>query len=103
MGRDIDKFKQSTELHLKWQLDYFNTLRSKLIEKAKWHKDNFYDLEMWDALLTEAEKMKFQFDKSEVAIQFGNCKKLDKDVIFIPNVLQLSTQSCFTHRRDAGN
>lgn len=100
MERNSEKFNQSLELHHKWQLDYFNTRKNKLIEKAKWYKDKFYDLEMWDKLLTEAENMKFMFNKSEASINYGNCKKFEKSVYFLPNTCQLETQQCFTHRRE---
>lgn len=100
MNRDMDKFKQSLADHEKWQLDYFNVLKRKLIEKAKWHKDTFYDLERWDALLTQAENMKFVFDKSTCKINYGTCTKFNKAVSFIPNWCQLETQHCFKHRKD---
>ncbi len=99
MCRDSDKFKASLELHYKWQFDYFTTKKNKLIEKAKWYKDKFYDLEMWDKLLTEAERMKFIFDKSEAKINFGYCNKKEISVSFLPNICQLDTQDCFTHRK----
>jgi hypothetical protein len=71
-----------------------------VIDKAKWYKDRFYDLEQWDKLLTEAEKMRFQFNRNEGSINYGHCDKLNKPVTFIPNTCQLETQECFKHRRD---
>lgn len=59
MERNNDEFKASLERHYKWQMDHFNTRKNKLITKAKWYKDKFYDLEMWNNLLIEAENMKF--------------------------------------------
>ena len=100
MVRDLERLKQSQEQHYKWQLDYFNTRKNKIIQKAKWYKDRFNDLEMWDKLLTEAENMKFQFDKKEASLNYGNCTKFNKEVSFIPVTLQLETQQCFTHRKD---
>lgn len=100
MQRDVEKFKASQELHHKWQLDYFNTCKQRLKDKAKWYKNNFNDLETWDKLLTEADKMKFQFNSKTAMINYGNCTKLNKSVSFIPNHCQLETQSCFKHRRD---
>lgn len=100
MVRDIEKFKTSLELHHKWQLDYFTTIKNKLIEKAlKWKKLK-NDLENWDALMTEAEEMKFIFDKSEASLNYGTCSRYNKDVSFIPNTLQIDTQACFIHRRE---
>lgn len=101
MIRNIDKFKDSIEKHHKWQLDYFNCYKNKLIVKANYHKNRFYNLEFWDLLLTEAEDMKFQFNKNEAIINFGYCEKLSKEVSFIPNTCQIETQECFKHRKDS--
>ena len=100
MVRDMEKHKVSLENHNKWQFDYFTTLKNNIIKKAKAWKDMKNDLEKWDSLLTESEKMKYQFDKSTASINFGRCDKFDKEVTFIPNTCQLDTQECFTHRRD---
>ncbi len=100
MVRDMDKFKQSQADHNRWQLDYFNTIRNKLIDKAIFYKKIKNDLERWDALLTEAENMKFMFNKSTAMINYGYCNKLNKSVTFIPNQCQLETQECFKHRKD---
>lgn len=99
MVRNIEKFNDSLTKHHKWQLDYFNTIKDNLITKAKWwlKKGN---KETHDLLIGEADKMKFQFDKSTCAINYGTCSKLDKEVSFIPNTCQLETQSCFKHRKD---
>ena len=32
-------------------------------------------------------------------LAYGNCSKLNKPVIFIPNVCQIETQNCFEHRK----
>jgi len=32
-------------------------------------------------------------------LAYGECKKLHKDVSFIPEVCQIETQKCFQHRR----
>ena len=100
MKRDMEKYKLSQDVHYEWQFDYFNVIKNKVIQKARWHKDMFYDLETWDALLTEAENMKFQFDRNEAKINYGKCEKLNKGVSFIPNILQLETQDCFKHRKN---
>jgi len=99
MVRDIDKFKQSLELHHKWQLDYFNTIKNKIIEKAKWWKNTKGDLEKWSDLLMEAEAMKFVFDKSSAKINYGRCAKFNKDVTFMPNICVPENQECFEHRK----
>ena len=99
MVRDMDAFKKSSEFQKEMQLNYFETIKRKLVEKAKFYRDKKGDLEMWNDLLTDAEKMIFVFDKSYCAIQFGNCSKLNKLVSFIPNTCQLDTQQCFENRK----
>jgi len=100
MIRDMDKFHKSLESHKNWQYDHFATVRNKLTEKAKFTKDKFNDLLKWNDLLVQADKMKFQFDKSEVSINYGKCSFLNTEVSFIPDTLQLNTQSCFKNRKD---
>jgi len=99
MQRDMEKFKVSLEVHQRDQLNYFNTLKNKLIERANFLKRRLNDLEKWDLLMTEVEKMRFQFDKTSAVINYGRCTKFDKEVSFIPKTCQLDTQSCFQHRR----
>jgi len=99
MVRDFEKHKKSTELHYKWQFDYFNSNKNKLLDKVKeWRAKG--DFEKADTLAEEVKKMRFQFDKSTVAINYGRCTRFDKDVSFIPSVCQIETQGCFKHRRE---
>ena len=90
MDRDMDKFKESLERHHTWQLDYFNVIKSKLISKAKEHKalaeikknKNLIEeaedaMKKHDDLIKEADDMRFQFDRKEAMINYGNCKKFD--------------------------
>lgn len=100
MVRDMDKFRQSEALHHKWQLDYFKVLQDKQKKAAKMWLDLEYDLEKWDRLLTLAENMRFQFDRNECKINYGDCSKFNKPVSFISGTLQLDTQQCFVHRKD---
>ena len=97
MKRDLEKFNQSKERHKKWQLDYFETMKNKLIERAKEHKFKG-DEKLYKDLTKQANDMRFQFDQKEVSIHYGNCTKLNKAVSFIPNTCQLETQHCFVHR-----
>ena len=78
MVRDLDKYNESVALHHKWQLDYFNAIKEK----------------------TKDETMRFQFDRNEAMINYGWCQTFNQEVTFIPNVCQLDTQECFTHRKD---
>lgn len=96
MVRDFDKFKQSTELHKKWQLDQFSVKKNNLIKKAKEWIDN---LDIYNSLMVQVNKMRFVFDKSSCSINYGNCTKLNKQVSFIPMTCQLETQDCFKHRK----
>jgi hypothetical protein len=99
MERDLERYEISKNLHYKWQLDYFNTYKEKLIEKAKWYKQN-NNLEMFVMLNNESKKLTFQFNNKEASINYGNCIKLNKPVSFIPNTCQLDTQDCFKHRKE---
>lgn len=98
MERNMELFKEALERHKKWQFDYFTTIKNNLIEKANdWKRRGF--IEKHDALVFESSRMRFQFDKKVVSINYGKCLKFDKPVTFIPNVCQLDTQECFKHRR----
>lgn len=101
--RNTERFKESINQHHKWQLDYFNTIKQNLLDKADEYADKTkpkYDLKKAENLRREANKLKFQFSKKGCSINYGKCSKFDKDVSFIPNVLQLDTQGCFKHRRE---
>ena len=77
MIRDLEKYKKSKEWHYKLQLDYFNLIKKK----------------------TKDINMRFEFDSSAICIHYGKCNKFNKDITFIPNILQLDTQNCFKHRK----
>lgn len=99
MQRDVERFKESLSTHLQWGLNHFYTVKNNLLKKAdNWNKRGFPKKAA--PLTIEANKMKFQFDKKEVAIHYGNCKKRNEPVSFIPNILQLETRECFSHRRE---
>ena len=99
MLRDTEKFKISLIQHERWQFDYFLTVKNKLIKAAEFAKKKDYDLLKWSDLLGIAEKMKFQFNKSDCTINYGTCSRDNTKISFIPNILQLYTHSCFRHRR----
>lgn len=99
MVRDINKFNESLERHNKWQLDYFNVCKNKLIVRAKEWKDKG-DMDKHDFLIKEANNMKFLFSRKTAMINYGHCNKLNKEVSFIPNFCQIETQECFKHRKD---
>lgn len=85
MIRDLEKHKASVELHHKWQLDYFNVCKQKIIDKANYWRYQKGDLEKWNDLMIEADKMIFQFNRNTASINYGQCSKLNKLVSFIPN------------------
>ena len=102
MNREFDKYKKSQELHHKWQLDHFNGAKKRVIAKANEWKEKD-EIQKYENLMNEANKMNFIFDKSTTIINYGNCTKLNKEVNFVPNVCQLDTQDCFEHRRTYKN
>ena len=98
MVRDIDKFNQSLKNSEKIQFDAFESERIKLEKQVdKAYKRN--ELEVGYSLEQLLRKSKFQFNKKDCVINYGNCSKLNKPVSFIPNTCQLETQDCFEHRR----
>lgn len=99
MVRDFVARQESVDLHYGWQKDTFNIKRIKLLKAAKKHEDNSKP-EKAKLLVKEARKMKFQFDEKGCAISYGDCKKFEKKVSFIPNILQLDTQECFENRKE---
>lgn len=99
MIRDFEKFNQSLQLHEKWQYNEFIRNKNSLNDKInKAYRVN--ELESGYSMEQELNKMKFQFDKKECSINYGNCSKFNKPVSFIPNTCQLETQECFEHRKD---
>ena len=78
LERDIEKYK-------KWA-DWHSTIELKEFERKK-------------KLGHVRPNAQFQFDKSGL-LYYGYCKKLKKDISFIPDICQLETQDCFKHRLD---
>jgi hypothetical protein len=99
MKRNVERFKLSQKKHLEWQKSYFESKKNKIISNAKIYKEN-NNIEMYNKLIKESEKLKFQFDKSSCSINYGYCEKFSKDVSFIPNTCQPDTRHCFKHRKD---
>lgn len=93
------KFEEALQQHYKWQLDYFNVLKQKKIEKIQFWKDKG-DWDKVSVLQKDVKEMKFQFDRKQCSINYGHCEKFNKPVSFIPGVCQIDTQKCFVHRKD---
>jgi hypothetical protein len=101
--RDFHRYNQSVEQHRKWQQDYFNTIKNNLLAKAAWWQNKInvnYNFEKGERVRKEANKLRFEFTKKGISINYGQCSKLNKDISFIPSILQLETQECFVHRKD---
>lgn len=101
--RDFDRYNASVEQHRKWQQDYFNVIKQKLLDKATWwqNKENLqYNFEKGERVRKEANKLRFEFTKKGISINYGNCSKLNKPISFIPGILQFDTQECFVHRNE---
>lgn len=99
MQRDAERLNKSLEFHRKLQEDLFLKEKSKLLTLARFYHREKNDLEKYQQVWDKISKMKFQFDKSAVKINYGFCSKLSKEVSFIPNHCQLETQECFKHRK----
>lgn len=82
--QDIEKERQLTEYENK------RTAASQAIANCK-------DEAGKKTLLHIFNKMKFMFDR-QYLLNYGNCKKINNAVSFIPNICQLETQHCFEHR-----
>jgi len=96
--RSMFRRQKSVDLHYKWQKDYFDNKRLRIINRAQYWIDKGEKAKA-KLLLKEARNMVFQFDESECALHYGDCGKLNKQVSCIPEILQLDTQECFEHRR----
>lgn len=95
MERDMLTYQKWEDWHRKNALETFEKEKTKAINDALVIKDT----KGRETSLKIAQKMRFQFDKSGL-LNYGNCTKFDKLVLFIPNVCQLETQNCFVHRRE---
>ena len=78
MERDFETYKKWEQFHRELQLKEFNLKKER------------------EEIRSNAQ---FQFDKVGL-LQYGKCKRFQKDISFIPNICQLETQECFEHRRD---
>lgn len=53
-----------------------------------------------DFVKLEAHKQSYNGTGLTDRLAFGDCKKFNKPVSFIPETCQLETQHCFEHRKD---
>ena len=94
--RDLDKSNKWKEFHRGYQRHLFDIKVTNLREKADAYRRK-WELEKFEALHNEADKMRFQFEKKPLTLSYGICG--DNDITFIPNTLQLTTQKCFINRK----
>ena len=75
-------------------------------------KDSIIELQKIDCNCNDCKFLQRDFEKrarfdslhegqknASHRLNYGTCKKLEKEVSFIPNACQLDTQDCFEHRR----
>lgn len=96
---EFDLWKGFTE-HLQYM--GFIISRHRLYESAGKSLDKG-SLSGWKELNRQANRLKFQFDKSQLTIQYGVCLnrngKFSQPVTFVPNTYQADTQHCFVNRK----
>lgn len=68
-------------------------------------KDSLYELQKIDCNCNDCGYMKRDLSKPPKKgiaspINYGRCKRFQREVSFIPGVCQLETQICFVHRKD---
>lgn len=100
MVRDSEKLNRSLEFHKQIQLDEFEREKQRLLDLSNYYQREENELEISEMLYQEQKKMRFQFDKKEIRITYGDCSKLNKPVSFIQGTCQIDTQNCFHHRRE---
>jgi hypothetical protein len=95
MVRDFETFNKWK----KWQLEQdkkdFDRKKAKAIEDAK----KIMEEKSRNSMLSIANKMKYQAEKTS-NINYGFCsKKNNKPITFLPCVCMIENQECFEHRR----
>jgi hypothetical protein len=92
----------------------FNASKSRKISKAKNDIENITKhrrlisnadakIEGKQKYLKEVEGKEFRFAGDRTQILYGICSKLEKQISFIPNTLQIETQICFKHRKQSNS
>lgn len=94
MDRDLIQYKKWENYHREADLVEFNKSKEKAIFEAMQVGGD-----SGKGMLRVAQKMNFMFEKKYL-IQYGNCKKFNRPVSFIPLTCQIENQECFKHRRD---
>ena len=99
LERSKERALASKEFHKHLDQLAFDKVWDNLTQKANEARVQDNNLEKFDAILTERDKMKFQ-PQYTCGLLFGHCKKKNMDISFMPNICQLETQDCFLHRKD---
>lgn len=85
---------------MKLIMDKESTYLLQLIDcncnNCKFMERDFGRYKSWDHLYTNERG---QVTSPSYRINYGDCVTLNKPVSFIPNTIQLHTQTCFEHRK----
>jgi ribosomal protein L22 len=98
LQRDIDLKNKWVEKHRIWSIQSYVRSKERLVAKAK-KKIEKGKVDEARAILREVRKVRYQFSKKPLSLQYGNCLKTGEAINFIPNTCQLDTQECFVHRK----
>ena len=93
----LEESKKRNRSYYAWSYKYRRCNKLKRAKKALEGTET--NQKRHDALLEERSNL--SLDTSfRSGLSFGKCRKLEKDITFIPNLLQIETQGCFKHRLD---
>jgi hypothetical protein len=98
LKRDLNTFQKNLAEDKVDQQILFDNKKARAIEKALKKKEQ--GNKNWEQSLRAANALTHTYFPQSTPQCYGHCSKLDKPVTFIPNTLQLHTQSCFVHRKD---
>lgn len=108
MLRDFNKLSEAKEIAYNGNKELFERWKKRKMQEA-WDFNNSPTppegqvdnrFKKCSNLIKEVRKREFVFSHDS-NIHYGQCKKFNKEVTFIPNILQLETQECFIHRKKA--
>ena len=110
--RQLDKLNLKIENDKLLQKEIFELTKERKINKTKTDIANL--LKHVNLIKNADEKIRnkreylqtvkesvFHYQGQQKQIQYGFCKKLNKDISFAANTCQIDTQKCFEHRKAA--
>lgn len=95
--RDVEKFKEAKVKLIGLMEDLFNNRKERTIQKA--HELIVRNPRKGQQSLKDADKMTFTPPGLSNPNMYGTCAKFEKEITFLPGILQLDTQQCFEHRK----